>query len=261
MQLDVSDTTTTAVQRSLPLSNIRWTAILAGLVVGLATHLLLMLLGTSIGLAAMDVGDEGGGASLPVAAGIWNAVSMIVSAFVGAYVAARSAGMRRSSDGMLHGVVSWGLTLLLTAFLATTAIGSMMGSLFGSPTARSAASQAAPAAGQAARAIAEGDRAEAIANLQSRLGISTEQATTLVDQAMIMSGQEEQASPAAREAADDTLTAASVASGWLTAAILLSLLAAVGGGWLGSKGTHREVRKIHHRGPAATTTDTATIAH
>lgn len=258
MQLEISDTSGTALHR-MPISSIRWTAILAGLVVGIATHLLLMLLGTSIGLAAVDVGDEVGN-TLPIAAGVWNTVSMVIAAFVGAYVAARSAGMRRSSDGILHGVVSWGLTLLLTAFLATTALGSLMGSFFSSPTARNTAAQAAPAAGQAARSIAEGDRAEAIQNLQARLGISGDQAAKLVDQALIMAGREESASPAGRQAAQDTLHNASLASGWLTAAILLSLLAAVGGGWLGAKGTHREVRAVTPRGPTGVPPDTAHLA-
>lgn len=265
MQVEMSDSTTMArsSDHTLPISNIRWTAILAGLVVGLATHLLLMLLGAAIGLAAVDVGDDVSGAKVPLAVGGWNTLSMIISAFVGAYVAARSAGMRRASDGMLHGVVSWGLTLLLTALLASTALGSMMGNLFGSPTAQNAASRAAaaagPAASQTARSIAEGDRAEAISSLQSRLGISSEQAGKLVDQALIMAGREEAASPAGQEAAQETLKTASLASGWLTAATLLSLLAAIAGGWLGSKGTHRVARTPVHRGPTHTDTPT-TIA-
>lgn len=259
MQLEISDTSTTGVHR-MPLSAIRWTAILAGLVVGVATHLLLMLLGTSIGLAAVDVGEDVGGATIPIAAGVWNTVSMVIAAFVGAYVAARSAGMRRASDGILHGVVSWGLTMLLTAFLATTAIGAIMGTFFSSPTARNAAAQNAPAAAQAARSISEGDRAEAISSLQSRLGISSEQAGKLVDQALILSGREENASPAGRETAQNTLRTGAMASGWLTAAILLSLLAAIFGGWLGAKGTHRVVRAVARPvGPGPT--DTATLAH
>lgn len=257
MQLEISDTSGTGLHH-MPISSIRWTAILAGLVVGIATHLVLMLLGTSIGLAAVDVGDNVGD-TMPVAAGIWNTVSMVIAAFVGAYVAARSAGMRRWSDGILHGVVAWGLTLLLTAFLATTALGGIMGSFFSSPTARNAAAQSAPAAGQAARSIAEGDRAEAIRSLQTRLGISSEQAGKLVDQALIMAGREENASPAGREAAQETLRNASVASGWLTAAILLSLLSAIGGGWLGARGTHREVRTVAHGPTTGTPTDTATF--
>lgn len=241
MQLEITDTSATGLPR-MPISNIRWAGIVAGLVVGIATNLLLMLFGASVGLAAMNVGEEIGGATIPVAAGIWNTASMVISAFVGAYVAARSAGMRRWSDGILHGVVAWGLTMLLTAFLATTAVGSIMGSLLGSPAARTAAAQSAPLAGQVARSINEGDRADAIRALQSRLGISGDQAAKMVDQALIIAGREENVSPAGRESAQDALRMASTAGGWLTAAIVLSLLAAAVGGWLGARGTHRVMR-------------------
>lgn len=259
MQLEITDATT-GVYRT-PISNLRWTAIIAGLVVGIATHLVLMLLGTAVGLAAVDVGETGS-RTIPVAVGIWNTVSMIVAAFVGAYVAARSAGMRRSSDGILHGVVAWGVTMLVTAFLATTAAGSMLGSLVGSPAVRSAANQSSPAAAQVARSIQAGDREEAIRTLETRLGLNPDQAAKMVDQALIASGNEEAASPSGRQAAQETLRTASLASGWLTAAILLSLLAAVGGGYLGAQGTHRQ---NHHLHPTGTVTpggpgDTASLA-
>lgn len=249
MQVEMSETTGSGLSRSLPISSIRWTAILAGLVVGIATHLLLMLLGASIGLAAMDVADGGGdgGRTIPMAAGIWNTVSMVVAAFVGAYVAARSAGMRRSSDGILHGVVSWGVTMLVTAFLASTAAGAVLGSFFSSPAARNAATQSAPAAPEVARNIGEGDRQGAISALQSSLGISGEQAARIVDQALIATGKSEQASPAAQDTAQTAVDTAALASGWLTGAILLSLLAAIGGGWLGARGTHRTANASLHQ--------------
>lgn len=245
MQLEISESTRGL--HSLPLSSIRWTGIVAGLVVGIATHLLLMLLGTSIGLAAAEVGEAGAETTVPLAAGIWNSISMVLAALVGAYVAARSAGLRRASDGILHGIVAWGVTLLVMTFLATTALGAVLGSLFASPGARTLATQQAPSAAETARSISEGDRAEAVRALQSRLGVSSAQAGKLVDQALILAGREESASPAGRQAAQETLHTASLASGWLTAAIFLSLLAAVGGGWLGSSATHRVAKPQLHR--------------
>ncbi|MBS1189746.1 MAG: hypothetical protein H6R10_1538 [Rhodocyclaceae bacterium] len=264
MQLELSDNISTGL-RNMPFSNIRWTAIIAGLVVGISTHLLLMLLGTSAGLAAVDVTEAGGGGNtITTAVGIWNIISMLIAAFVGGYVAARTAGLRRRADGILHGVVAWGITMLVMTFLATTVAGNLLGTFFGSSAARSTATTSGPAAAQAARSIQQGDREEAIRSLETRLGLSTDQAAKMVDQALIMSGNAEAASPAGRQAAQDTLKTASIASGWLTAAILLSLLAAMGGGWLGALGTHREVRPdLHeHEHHAATTTETtAPLAH
>lgn len=219
-----------------PLAAIRWGAIIAGLAVGIATNLFLMLLGAAAGLAVLDVGENAEGGV--VAAAVWNAVSMIIAAFAGAYVAARSAGLRRTADGVLHGVVAWGVTMLLSAFLLTSLAGTAFGAMLGASTSGQRAAGA-----DIARQIDEGSRQDAIASLSERLDISRDQASRLVDQALVLSGREEAASAEGREAAQDTLRTASMASGWLSGAILLSLFAAMGGGLLGARGTRREVRR------------------
>jgi hypothetical protein len=219
-----------------PLAAIRWGAIVAGLAVGIATNLFLMLLGAAAGLAVLDVGDSAEGGVM--AAAIWNAVSMIIAAFAGAYVAARSAGLRRTADGVLHGVVAWGVTMLISAFLLTSLAGTAFGAVLGAST----GSQRSAGA-DIARKIDEGSRQDAIASLRDRLNISRDQASRLVDQALALSGNEDAASSEGRAAAQDTLRTASMASGWLSGAILLSLFAAMGGGMLGARGTRREVRR------------------
>lgn len=241
-------THTVSSESHLPLHALRWSAIFAGLVVGIATNLFLLLLGAAAGLAVFDVGETNN--AVPMAVAVWNAVCMIVAAFAGGYVAARTANMRRASDGILHGVVAWGVTMLISAFFVTSVAGATLGAMFGSPTARTAGSEVAGS-------LDRGNRQEAISVLRDRLGISTDQATRLVDQALALSGREESASPAGRAAAEETLHTASIASGWLSGAILLSLLAAMGGGLLGARGTRREVR---HAGPTVTTTPGAPAA-
>lgn len=230
----------------LPLHALRWGAIVAGLAVGIATNLLLILIGAATGLAVFDAGETG----VPLAVVIWNTISMVASAFTGGYVAARTAGMRRNSDGVLHGVVAWGATLLISVFVLTSVAGTTLGTLFNvaSPGERMASSEIAGK-------IGTGDRQEAIIAMRNRFGLSTEQAAQLVDEALVLSGRGNEASPQGRAATDDTLRTASIASGWLSGAILLSLLGAVGGGILGARGTRREVRR-----PVGTTlSDTATF--
>jgi hypothetical protein len=229
---------------SLPLNAVRWPAVFAGLVVGIATNLFLMLLGAAAGLAVFAASDTAPDTGIPIAAAIWNALSMIVAAFAGGYVAARTANMRRASDGILHGVVAWGVTMLISAFVVTSATGATLASLFnfgGNAVATSAANGSAAA--DVAGSLRSGDREEAISVMQDRLGLSADQASRLVDQALALSGREGAASPAGRAAAQETLRTASVASGWLSAAILLSLLSAIGGGLMGARGTRREVRR------------------
>lgn len=233
----ITHTTTTGEPYRLPLDALRWSAVFAGLVVGIATNLFLLLLGAAAGLAVFDVGDAGNG-GVPIAAAIWNAICMIIAAFAGGYVAARTAGLRRTSDGILHGVVAWGVTMLISAFFVTSVAGATLGALFAtsSPSERSASAEIA-------RTIDEGNRQEAINVMRDRLGISTEQASRLVDQALALSGHEEKASPQGQAAAQETVRTASVASGWLSGAILLSLFAAMGGGMYGARGTRRQARE------------------
>lgn len=231
MQIEVTEPS--ARPYRVPFNSLRWSGIFAGLVVGIATNLFLLLLGAATGLAVFDVGESSGSAAL--AAGLWNAVCMVVAAFCGGYVAARTAGMRRASDGALHGVVAWGLTMLVSALMATSATGATLGSLFGKTAGHAATAEALAS-------VSRGDRQEAVSVLESRLGLSAEQASRIVDQALVLTGREESASPEGRAAAEHSLRAASVASLGLSLAILLSLLAAIGGGLVGARGTRRVVR-------------------
>jgi amino acid transporter len=51
--------------------------------------------------------------------------------FAGAWVAGRLAGMPDRTDGMLHGLVAWGLAMLLLIYLLTTTVSSLVGGAFG----------------------------------------------------------------------------------------------------------------------------------
>jgi len=102
---------------------IRWGAVLAGVAVGISVQLVLTLLGIAAGLATIDVTS---GETVGMGPLIWAGISMLIAAFVGAYVAARMSGLKRKVDGILHGVVSWAVTTLLFVVLATSAGGSLM---------------------------------------------------------------------------------------------------------------------------------------
>jgi hypothetical protein len=75
--------------------------------------------------------------------------------------------------------------------------------------------------------------------MSSEIGLQRDRAAAIVDQALILSGSPEQASPAGREAANCAIqsagTAAWIAFGAVTLAFALSLL----GGALGAMGARR----------------------
>ena len=111
---------------------VSWPAIFSGVVLVLAVEVLLNMLGAGIGLGLVN--PTGGGTpdarGLSIGAGIWWFASTIIALLFGCYVAARLAGVATRFDGLLHGLVIWGLALLITIYLLSTAIGSVIGGAF-----------------------------------------------------------------------------------------------------------------------------------
>lgn len=237
MQLEITETNSAAVSRT-PLLNIRWSAIFAGLAVGLAANMLLMMLGTALGLAFFEIDGADGGMTVPLVASIWNTASMVISAFVGGYVAARGSGLKRTSDGVLHAISAWGMTLLLATFMAGSVSGTTFNAMFPSLQERNVSDTVRLLGG-----LDEGNRQAAAQSLQRNLGISEYRAQEIIDQTLALSGREDEASERGRAAARETLRTATVVSAWLTVATLLSLLAALGGGVFGVSGS----RRVLHR--------------
>jgi hypothetical protein len=234
---------------------IRWGAVLAGVAVGVSMQLLLTLLGIAIGLSATSVtrGETVGTGSL-----LWAGLSLLVSAFVGGYVAARMTGFKRKTDGILHGVVSWAVTTLLFATLATSAGGTLLSGVFrsmnigvaasasggGSPIASLLRGQIGadltPTALQTLQQyIQAGRRDDAVQFMVGSMGVSSARATAIVDQALILSGSPEQASPLGRATADRAIGAANTAAWAVFIAVTLSLAMGIAGGVFGAVGARR----------------------
>ena len=236
---------------------IRWGAVLAGVAVGISVQLVLTLLGIASGLSMTSVQQ---GEAPGTGAMIWAGISMLIAALIGAYVAGRMSGLKRKTDGILHGVVSWAVTTLLFVVLATSAGGSLLSGLFSSvgQGATSMAQSGASPGGLAAMLnrqlgvnvsadsmrtlqghIAAGRRDQAIDYMSTSMGVQRDRASTLVDQALIMSGSPEQASPQGRAAADRAIRGASTAAWVVFAAVALSLALSFIGGLLGAMGARR----------------------
>lgn len=233
---------------------IRWGAVLAGVAVGISLQLVLTLLGIASGLSltSISTGEAPGTGAL-----IWAGLSMLISALVGAYVAGRMSGLKRKTDGMLHGMVSWAVTTLLFVMLATSAGGSLLSGLFSSVT------QGASVMSQSGGGItsmlnrqlgtdinpqdmrvlqdhvAAGRRDQAIDYMSSNMGVQRDRASTVVDQALILSGSPQQASPEGRAAADRAVQGASTAAWTVFGAAAISLALSMLGGALGAMGARR----------------------
>ncbi|MDB5806503.1 MAG: conserved hypothetical rane protein [Betaproteobacteria bacterium] len=92
----------------------RWSSVFAGTCVGIAVYVLAMLVGVCVGLTN-GLFD---GANVSVGALAWNLMSALGAALLGAFVAARSADLRRAADGAMHGLVVWACAVMLVMLVA-----------------------------------------------------------------------------------------------------------------------------------------------
>lgn len=126
------DTTTFVSGGSHIHRRVSWAAIFGGVILVVAIQLLLSLLGAGVGLGTVDTnaGSTPAASSLGIGAGIWWVLSSCIALLVGGYVAAWLAGIETRFDGVLHGLVTWGIASLLTFWLLTSAIGGIIGGGF-----------------------------------------------------------------------------------------------------------------------------------
>lgn len=259
------------VRRSL-FPAIRWGAVLAGVAVGISVQLALTLLGIASGLSLSSVSAVEGPAT---GALIWAGLSMLIAALIGSYVAGRMSGLKRKTDGVLHGFVSWAVTTLLFVFLATSAGGSLLSGLFSSITPGAVAAQSGGVTALINRQmgtnvspeslrtlqehIAAGRRDQAIDYMSSSMGVQRDRAAGIVDRALILSGSPEQASPAGRDAANRALQQAGRAAWIAFGAVSLSLILSLLGGAIGAMGARRITWAENMEGVSGARTDSAKL--
>lgn len=135
------------------LDRISWGGIIAGAIIAMIIQLALNLLFIGIGVSTINPVYEDDSVSpkaITNGAIVSVGLSMLLSLFVGGWLAARFAGIPDQGDGLLHGVMVWGVVMLITTFLLTTAVGRII-----SGTA-ALMSHGLRLAGQATQTVAQG---------------------------------------------------------------------------------------------------------
>ena len=126
--MDFGDST--SMQRSVVyLRRTSWGAIFAGAVIAIVTHMMLSLLGAGIGLVTMgnEPQNQPSAGALSTAAGVWMAISALISLFIGGLVAGRLSGVALPMEGILHGLAVWAVTTLFSIYIITTSAASLAG--------------------------------------------------------------------------------------------------------------------------------------
>jgi len=119
-----------------PASAVSWGAILAGGAAAAAFSLILLILGTGLGLTSLSpYGGRGASAmALGFSAVVWVMVTQAMASGLGGYIAGRlrTRWLATSGDEVFfrdtaHGFLAWAVATLATAALLTTAIGNLVG--------------------------------------------------------------------------------------------------------------------------------------
>jgi hypothetical protein len=204
-----------AAERRAPIAGIRriwWGAVIAGAALVIAVHVSLSLLGFGIGMSTFDptAGDTPQATSIGIGAGVWWVISNLIALVIGGYVAARLSAVPARGDGIIHGVLVWAVTLLITLYLLTTSVGSIIGGAFNvvgntisglGQSVAEAVPQAADAAGISPEQIQE--QAEELLRPEQPGALSAEQARSELLDALrqMATGSEQEATEARNRAA------------------------------------------------------------
>lgn len=104
---------------------VRWGPIFAGIVISIATQLILSALGVAIGLSAGAAGSDAGNVGIGV--GIWSIISLLISLFLGSWVMARTCGPMNNKTALLNGAILWATTLAISSWLLASGISGTFG--------------------------------------------------------------------------------------------------------------------------------------
>jgi len=110
------------------MKRVSWGAIFAGLLVTIVIQMMLTLLGIGIGAATIDpLREQNPAQGLAIGSAIWLIVSALIAVFVGSCISGRLSGGPRTSDGLLHGIVTWSAATVLTVAMLVSATGVVIG--------------------------------------------------------------------------------------------------------------------------------------
>ncbi|MGI4728784.1 MAG: hypothetical protein ACRYFL_04580 [Janthinobacterium lividum] len=192
---------------------ISWAAVFAGLIIAVFVQLALTLLGLAIGLSTVDATNHNTpGNGLAIGSGVWYVVSLLISLFIGGWVAGRLAKDKHTSESVIHGLLVCGLMFILTFYLLTSALGNLIGGA--GSLAGKAISTAAPSINEAA---------------QNHFGNGNQLATDSAKVAGTVNQNKDEAEQKARQVADDAASATSKGALYTFFGILLGAIASAFG--------------------------------
>jgi hypothetical protein len=97
---------------------VRWGPIIAGIVITIASQLILSAFGAAIGLSAGNIGWG---------VGIWAVISLLISLFIGGWIMASTCGPMNKKSALLNGAILWAATLAVSGWLLASGVSGTFG--------------------------------------------------------------------------------------------------------------------------------------
>lgn len=103
---------------------VRWGPIISGLLIALATQLVLSAVGAGNGssLISSTGAPRSNVPSVATGVGIWIIISLFISLFIGGWVTARASGPMKRSTAIFNGIILWATTLVIGSWLLTKGV-------------------------------------------------------------------------------------------------------------------------------------------
>ncbi len=177
-------------------SRVSWEAVFAGAVTALAAYVALSLFALALGLT---ISDQMWGRSLTMNAVMISGLILVLSLFLGGYVASATTAGEQPREAGIYGVLVWGVVFIL---LLSGGFGFGFGHLSG------------------LRQLAPANATVRTEQMKQELGLTDQQ----VQKYEVM----------VRDAGTGLDVSTARAAWWATAGVAFSLLAAIAGGWLGA---------------------------
>lgn len=98
--------------------NLSWASVFAGMVTFVSVFMLFSLIGSAIGFGMVKATESDPLAGVGTGVLIWSGVTLVISLFAAGYVA----GLASRRAGLLHGFLTWAVSLIVCAYLLTSAV-------------------------------------------------------------------------------------------------------------------------------------------
>ncbi|RAM51140.1 MAG: hypothetical protein C6Y22_12230 [Hapalosiphonaceae cyanobacterium JJU2] len=108
---------------------VRWGPIISGLLVAIATQLILSAIIAALGAGSIEASGRPRTIAPNIAGnvGIWSTIALLISLFTGAWVTARACGPMNRNTALLNGAILWATTLAVSSWLVASGVSGAFG--------------------------------------------------------------------------------------------------------------------------------------